>query len=154
MINDDNRLDLSDYEQSKGRNANTDIDETWRKCLNMWRWISDVYGVRRSNCTVHALKVEWREKHDQTVFAACYFCAVAESNCTGCPGKLVAPTFNCYNPKYSFQENPKAFYVELLRLDAIRKRKIQACPHADEDEDDGYMSLGEEQAMRGSGAFQ
>lgn len=116
------------------------LNETWKQCLRMWKWI--VGQLDKGRCrvddyeTIDDLKHEWVKKfwkgkqpdHD------CFFCWYANNNrnkecdieddcCKNCPGKLVSPSFDCIKKSYHFRDKPRAFYRKLLQLDAKRKKQ-------------------------------
>ena len=96
------------------------LNQTWILCLRMWRWRASGNNKRKPTW-----KAKWlRDNGIESIRANCFFCAFAKTgSCEDCPGILVDPTFNCYNPAYCFHEKPEAFYKELLRLNKIRKGK-------------------------------
>jgi hypothetical protein len=103
------------------------LEETWRICLNMWRWIvmQRKRGDRRS---VNKLKTEWLEKHSFDIYieAECFFCAYVSkrnSGCRLCPGAKVDGEFRCFNRKYHWVTRPVAFYEKIKELNRKRKKK-------------------------------
>ena len=105
------------------------LDETWKLCLQMWKWIAK-QKKNGSRELVAALKKEWLCRHKidpEKVFATCFFCAYCvRSNadtCDSCPGRKVNKDFNCRTNKYHYCQEPKKFYKELVRLNKIRLAK-------------------------------
>lgn len=100
------------------------LNQTWTLCLRMWRSISKKWVKDELN--VDFLKKEWLRENKLSVFntdSNCFFCDYAGDSCLICPGKLVNLLFSCMNHKYHCEDNPLAFYKELLRLNRIRKAK-------------------------------
>lgn len=98
------------------------LDEIWKECLEMWKWISENYEETGEN--VDRLKLRYMDDNERLghVPASCFFCLYA-TLCENCPGALVDPSFKCKNSEYHYQLKPKKFYQELLRLNAIRKEE-------------------------------
>lgn len=102
------------------------LNETWKRCLAMWRWIvarrkegdeRDVWNLK------DAYLAEFDPDADP--LNKCYFCQYnvvfpVSSYCANCPGVLVDPAFNCMSNEYHFQLHPEAFLSELERLNALR----------------------------------
>ena len=111
------------------------LDETWKRCLSMWRWI--VKRRRAGSClSVNTLKAQWLKAHDPytNLLSDCYFCqwfrvhtkAVRRlpgtlGGCLGCPGQKVDSHFACETPEYDYRYQPVAFLCKLEQLN--RKRK-------------------------------
>lgn len=116
------------------------LDETWRLCLQMWRWIDEQIEKHDMHCWEnHNLKSLWLKKQriKRHVLMNCFFCDYAEKrngllvkdnnsnyNCPECPARLVNRKFNCEKWKsYCWCDNPRAFYVKLVALNKIRLAK-------------------------------
>ncbi len=112
----------------------TKLDRTWKNCLRMWKWISEVYN---GTFCVATLKEEWLADHRFTrdIDSDCFFCEyhVAQgggsrfyrdgSFCKHCPAGYVSKSFSCTNPTYNYGHKPKTFYRKLLELDKKRRQK-------------------------------
>lgn len=99
------------------------LDETWKNCLSMWRWIAK--EVRNGNPKgADSLKIEWTKAHDlYTSARSCFFCDYANAlngGCNKCPAWKIEPGFNCSAPEHDHTDNPIAFYNKLVSLN--RKR--------------------------------
>ncbi len=100
------------------------LDETWRLCLSMWRWIAKQKkeGV---GTNVDNLKHEWLAKHyPRYVQNNCFFCGYAAVFCPKCPGRLVDESFLCDNTEYSYFGKPIKFYNKLVSLNRKRLKAI------------------------------
>jgi hypothetical protein len=104
----------------------TDIDEVWKECLRMWRWISDkIRKMKKEDLDISSvfdLKREWLTKNDydlSSILNECFFCTVSPT-CRLCPGRKVDPTFDCVGQEYDFFTKPIKFYNKLRSLN--RKR--------------------------------
>jgi hypothetical protein len=91
----------------------------------MWRWIAKVWVKGKD---VEKLKRRWLRDNGFTaspLSSNCFFCNYITSaeHCDGCPGRLVDSSFSCFREAYNFEQNPPAFYRELLRLNRMRKAK-------------------------------
>jgi len=106
------------------------IEETWKVCLRMWKWISQHW----QEDNIHDLKKKWVDKHGYVgIHCNCFFCTYAKS--TGsyserclfhCPARKVDPGFMCINSSYHFIDHPKQFYQKLVELNEIRlKKKVE-----------------------------
>ncbi len=123
----------------------SNLDRTWKNCLRMWKWVSEnlpkgfsVLDGDQKGVVVESLKVQWLKNHRFTVdlSSECFFCEYAWKQyhktpshkptrdgwpeCDFCPAALVEPGFNCFDPAYRFDHNPKAFYCKLVALDKQR----------------------------------
>lgn len=99
------------------------LNQTWVLCLRMWRSISKRWTGR---IPVWELKARWLKANkfpNNTIEEDCFFCDYCFSGCSQCPGRLVDPDFSCTNEDYDYEDEPVAFYKELLRLNRIRKAK-------------------------------
>jgi len=108
------------------------LDETWKNCLSMWRWIAK--EVQSGNSAhVEKLKIEWMNAHgiaDGKIYGNCFFCGYAEHRkeryngykeyCPECPGVKVSSYFRCERTTYHYKYRPIAFYNKLVSLN--RKR--------------------------------
>lgn len=107
------------------------LDETWRECLRMWKFIAK---ERRKNRTIHpgTLKAKWFKRYykgRRRPSHLCFFCGYDDHygsrQCSSCPARLVdsnfgkygCEVFSCY---YNWQMRPIAFYNKLVSLN--RKR--------------------------------
>ena len=99
------------------------LDETWEKCLLMWRWIV------RQRCprNVNTLKEKWLDKNgfDYNIESDCFFCEYGNrySSCFSCPGKKVERVFRCCNENYHYFRKPAAFLKKITELNKIRLAK-------------------------------
>ncbi len=106
------------------------LDETWRLCLQMWKWIA---RERRKNqrTDIGTLKRQWLREHGiESIRFSCFFCEygqrfVNSSLCQKCPAKMVDKNFNCEKDGryYHWSERPVAFYNKLVQLNKRRKKK-------------------------------
>ena len=100
------------------------LNQTWVLCLRMWRSISKKWTGR---IPIWKLKAQWLKVNgfpDYTIEEDCFFCDYTKnSDCRQCPGKLVDRNFSCTNHDYDYENEPVAFYKEILRLNRIRKAK-------------------------------
>ena len=100
----------------------TKLNRAWKNCLRMWKWIAEVYdGI----ICVDDLKKQWLKKHRfiKDIYNSCFFCKYTDNknnDCKNCPAVLVDEDFNCCSKEYGYSDKPKAFYAEILRLNAIR----------------------------------
>lgn len=109
------------------------LDETWRNCLSMWRWI---YKQTKNNPRLSqaGFKVEWLAKHGfpDNILHNCFFCnyavqcpkssgVIVGKGCDSCPARKFDKSFICTDLRYHFNDRPIAFYNKLVSLD--RKRK-------------------------------
>jgi hypothetical protein len=107
------------------------LDETWEKCLSMWRWIAKEKreGSRRHTYT---LKKVWLKNHGyqaNEIDCECFFCHYAweikKGDCCDCPPRKLEPDFHCVsiNRLYPhWRKNPIAFYNKLVSLNRKRKK--------------------------------
>ena len=113
------------------------LEDTWKLCLSMWRWIAKEWKSGNKQSTA-ILKKQWIEKHGYISevgnwtpsFAAdCFFCDYAwkYSNdesfpdyCRLCPAKKIDKGFQCQSSDYNYDNKPIAFYNKLRSLN--RKR--------------------------------
>lgn len=107
------------------------LEETWKYCLAMWKWIAKNY---KKDDDISALKEFWMEKNNfSDCDSNCFFCEFADRKnpsakdlremCNNCPGKLVFKSFSCMNPSYDYDDYPVKFYKKLVQLNKIRKGK-------------------------------
>ncbi len=103
------------------------LDQTWKLCLSMWRWIAK--QIREgSEKSVAELKAQWATKHGyEELHNLCFFCAwvkPAGRYCAGdCPGEKVEKNFDCNNAKYDYEDEPIAFCNKLVSLNRKRLAK-------------------------------
>ncbi len=100
------------------------LNQTWTLCLRMWRWIAKVWTPDGPH--IFVLKDRWLNENgfsEESIFCNCFFCQFQKEigGCSQCPGKLINPSFSCYDVAYIYQIKPVKFYQELLRLNRIRK---------------------------------
>lgn len=112
------------------------LDETWRLCLSMWRWIAK-QKKEDSSAKSWLIKDEWLEKHgykEDDISCSCFFCDYAEprkktydeSMCTYCPGNKVDKTLGrlwCQNKDIDWRDEPIVFYNKLRSLNRKRLTK-------------------------------
>lgn len=106
------------------------LAQTWKYCLAMWEWVSDIYIQDRGD-SVEDLKEQWCRENRvwfEKTSTYCFFCDYAnhrkDSSCqVSCPGVRVSPRFDCFNPTYSYRDKPVKFYKKLLKMEKKRKRK-------------------------------
>lgn len=106
------------------------LNETWLLCLRMWRAIVNYPDL--NDCNISTLKQRWLYANGFTeidVLHDCFFCDYAidpdlnREDCTGCPGCLVDPLFDCCNGEYYYRYMPIEFRKKLLELNRIRKNR-------------------------------
>jgi len=108
-------------------------EQTWSKCIRMWRWIV-AQIVKNPDADVVDLKCQWFSKHDPyaTVAADCYFCewvlrySHGNNMCHSCPAYLVDKDFHCGNPAYNYEIKPAAFLAKIEELNKRRKAQLQS----------------------------
>lgn len=104
------------------------LDDTWKNCLSMWRWIAKEVrgGNKRSSA---CLKRDWLRRRDiRHISSDCFFChfgvthdlQVKNAECEICPASKIDPTFYCMTVEYDYCAEPIAFYNKLVSLN--RKR--------------------------------
>ena len=110
------------------------LDETWKNCLSMWRWIAKQKraGSRKD---VFDLKEEWLDNKGRLgLIETCFFCdynvrrggTIGINKCKKCPAKKVDSEFHCEydamenDVAYKWNDKPIAFYNKLVSLN--RKR--------------------------------
>lgn len=107
------------------------LDETWRLCLSMWRWIAKIKKNER-NVEVYALKKEWLKNHGfrcKTINSDCFFCEYVYghsrpiANCYLCPARKVDKEFDCVETSYDHSYYPVKFYNKLVSLNRKRLAK-------------------------------
>jgi hypothetical protein len=110
------------------------LDETWRLCLSMRRWIAK---KMRKNDTldVDDLKYSWLYSHTKDKPEnECYFCERNKQmggvslldecgDCRYCPPREIDKDFTCNNPDYHYYQKPIAFYNKLRSLNRKRLAK-------------------------------
>jgi hypothetical protein len=116
------------------------LDETWKNCLSMWRWIAkqiknrkgfNGFSLVRKQAIVERLKAEWIESHGFSgIRHNCFFCEYdwhRDDRCTFCPAEKIEKGFHCHQAGFlspvlphSFAYRPIAFYNKLVSLN--RKR--------------------------------
>ena len=107
------------------------VDQTWRECLAMWKWISrQCLGKSKEWCrsNVTPLKVEWLDFNGinaNEVEESCFFCERSKGRCgyvcRRCPARAIDRNFYCMSREHNYEHLPRLFYAELKRLDKIRR---------------------------------
>ena len=105
------------------------LDDTWKYCLRMWRWIAEQRKIDNF-LSVSTLKRIWLSDNGfSNVESNCFFCERNKRNisCRCCPAALVEERFYCMNDDYHFSHKPIHFYKRLRKLNRLRKlgRKLQ-----------------------------
>lgn len=115
------------------------LDETWERCLAMWKWI-DWHVARNKHLEVYDLKKEWLENNSpaDNIEEGCFLChkaILSHSNkkkklrkksefalieCPCCPARKIDPGFYCMKYNYNFDTRPRLFYAKLKKLNKIR----------------------------------
>jgi hypothetical protein len=120
------------------------LDETWDRCLKMWRWVVAKWEPNKTIDVVR-LKDAWLKEYrpKDKLRCNCYFCeyakqrdkaqrvnedGVCNSGWTLCPGRLVSPRFDCQNPKYDWSWYPDAFLRKVEQLNKKRLEQKKAKP--------------------------
>lgn len=113
------------------------LDQTWKNCLRMWKWIAETWKPGMNVCT---LKRQWLKKFwkkEKNPHVECFFCEYNQYNlcnirgvddpfhsgCQQCPGILVSTRFHCGRTTYYYRDKPKKFYQKLLQLDVKRRKR-------------------------------
>ncbi len=109
------------------------LDQTWSRCLAMWRWIGRQVKAGSSGVGLLSLKQMWLcDNHaDEHPMNDCYFCEWARSHsfepatnrkakCSACPAAAVDPKFYCMSEAYDYLDRPAAFLRKLEELNAKR----------------------------------
>ena len=99
------------------------LNETWKNCLAMWKWIAEQIQDN-PDLDVKDLKMEWLDNNGfgTTIVEDCFFCDYAPGNCLHCPGKLIDPSFHCEAEEYHYLESPVAFYEKIVALNKKRTK--------------------------------
>ena len=96
----------------------------------MWKWVSENW---KPDQDVTCLKQQWLKQNGfkKHYRHSCFFCEYAYhfcedddfvALCEHCPARLVTnQNWHCDSRPHSWNETPKAFYRELVRLDKKRK---------------------------------
>ena len=108
------------------------LDDTWKKCLSMWKWVAKEKRVDPSD-NADDLKSRWlRSKGIEGVFETCFFCDHANRHkkdddfdyhtCRLCPARKIEPDFTCCgsNNPHHYHTHSVKFYNKLVSLN--RKR--------------------------------
>jgi hypothetical protein len=125
------------------------LEETWRKCLDMWMWIAEVFQGNCAELTTirkdplpdtgeivaYLKRYYLRMKRERKLRSRCYFCDYKYSQrmtaeqvekqeytdvCQNCPGSMVDGDFDCQDAAYHFSDCPVRFYEKLVQLNNIR----------------------------------
>lgn len=130
------------------------LDETWKECLSMWKWI--VENLPCSICRPASYEIEdlligmkqkWLHKigkYEGYIENECFFCQFAIDKfaedrsisrstrqndifdyCKCCPGVLVQRSFSCQAKAYAWNMRPEKFYKKLLELNSKRIQKME-----------------------------
>lgn len=105
-----------------GKLYNLTLDEAWRLCLEMWKEI-------KGRSDIPQAKAKWLNNNSFfDVRANCFFCEFNErmDRCRRCPAVLVDSDFKCERIEYDYLSNPEKFYMKLVELNELRKKK--ECP--------------------------
>ena len=101
------------------------LEETWRLCLEMWKWIAEEWEKDNTK-RVAALKQQWLKEHGfENVSSSCFFCAYAKSGCGLCPARLVEENFLCDDSEHDYLTKPVEFYHKIVSLHETWLRKEQ-----------------------------
>ncbi len=103
------------------------LDETWKLCLSMWRWIAKQLRANDS-LGIEALKKKWLKQHGyRNVQLDCFFCEYAKrgweegmGGCGECPGKKVDKLFKCGHADYDWAKRDGGFYNKINSLNKKR----------------------------------
>ena len=109
------------------------LDQTWTKCLAMWKWIAKEYAKDDSDDDVGTLKNKWRKAHgNDALVHNCYFCEYDsqhemddDCDCKKCPAASLVEDFEefwCQWEEHNCSFDPIAFYAELRRLKRIYEK--------------------------------
>jgi hypothetical protein len=105
------------------------LEDTWKYCMRMWRWIADRIGAGDKR-TIVDLKDAWIEKHNvEYLVNNCFFCQynfrpiIRDNcdNCDNCPARKINKGFHCGNVGYAWHSKPIKFYNQLRKLNKLRK---------------------------------
>ncbi len=109
------------------------LNETWRLCLKMWRWIAKQVkeGTKKST---DKLKLEWLKNNwaGKKLYGSCFFCEYLEKHpkagnacpsCPSCPAVMIDPKFSCMGTAYDYEGYPIKFYNKLVSLNRKRNKK-------------------------------
>jgi hypothetical protein len=105
------------------------LNETWKKCLEMWHWIAEVELGNPKTYHTETLKERWLRDNFGRKYPSCgcFFCDYDEhhnDNCLiSCPASLVDEDFDCSNEPYNYADHPVTFYNKLVELNEIRLRR-------------------------------
>ncbi len=105
------------------------LDETWRLCLSMWRWIAKEVE-NGTDASIDGMKKRWLAGHKMELgkdSERCFFCEYfkkrkkdGEYCFKHCPGRKIDKHFDCCNYEYHYSGRPVKFYNKLVSLN--RKR--------------------------------
>ena len=100
------------------------LDETWKNCLKMWRWIAKEKKAN-SRLWVNVLKRKWLLRHNFSgpIRSHCFFCEYAVQDCIQCPARKIDRDFWCMNSEYHHRRRPADFLREITCLNKIRLAK-------------------------------
>lgn len=105
------------------------LEESWNKCLEMWKWIAEAELGNPGKYHVESYKEMWLQENfgGRTPTANCFFCDYTDHRhddcCLTCPAVLIDPLFDCDDDLYSYLIKPVAFYNKLVELNEIRLRR-------------------------------
>ncbi|KKN77624.1 hypothetical protein LCGC14_0358990 [marine sediment metagenome] len=101
------------------------LNDTWKNCLKMWKWIAEQSSTRGAI----GLKHEWMKANNcDSLINDCHFCQYHNEQggenseqgfCLSCPGVLVDPTFDCMSGIYGYG-TPIKFNEKIIALNKQR----------------------------------
>ena len=101
------------------------LDETWKKCLAMWKWIAGQPVKKVAKEGVLAFKAKWMKLNGYgkgDILLHCFCCHYCGEVCPKCPGQKVDSKFDCTDEDYTYHE-PVGFYNKIVELNKIRLSK-------------------------------
>lgn len=103
------------------------LDETWEKCLKMWRWIVKQIKLHPYS-NVEVLKRKWLKKYGfGKIYNDCFFCDYtfkhASIECDKCPAFLVDRYFHCTSNEYCWEKKPAEFLKKITELNKQRLKQ-------------------------------
>lgn len=99
----------------------------WKECLAMYKWVAARWLL--TGAPVSKLKSGWLKAHrhkENMLRHDCFFCEYdkhREGGCENCPAVLVDRDFSCGHEAHQWNKKPVEFYLEIVRLDKIRRKK-------------------------------
>ncbi len=112
------------------------LDETWRLCLKMWKWIVKEWRKGKGQ-NVEILKAVWLKKnHFKDIKDDCFFCNYAvrvfkrgrleKYVCYYCPAAKIDKEFSCVLSECNYFRSPDKF---LNKLRALNRKRLKAKTH-------------------------